>query len=163
MRTSWTLALPSWILIGTAAPIAEASEVYVGAAPARADDLVPAPSTNGCSDVWRTWPAVQQTAVERGTVVVFDLVSRVGNAFFDLRSVIEVSRWLESPAGDEPRSIVEQAACRPAAAHQALPVTIFGADLLHRTFSILSVTSTERTQQLSFRWNRKSRNSRIPS
>lgn len=93
MRAISTLALRSWVLVGVALgqSIAKASEFRVGAAPARADDLVRASAESDCSDVWRTWPTVQQSAVERGTVMVFDLVSRVGQSFSDLRSVIEVS------------------------------------------------------------------------
>lgn len=98
MRILCALSFPSWILLGTARSIAKASELYVSAAPARADDLVPGLSANGCGEVWRTWPTVQNNAVERGTVMVFDLVSRVGNAFLDLRQVIgvsDVTGWLE--------------------------------------------------------------------
>lgn len=90
MRTFSVLVFPSWVLLGAARSIAKAAEVYIGAAPARADDLVRTPSASECGVAWRTWPVVQQKAIAHGTVMVFDLVSRVGNAFLDLRSVIEV-------------------------------------------------------------------------
>eukprot|EP00903_Cladosiphon_okamuranus_P009201 g8787.t1 len=94
MRAFLALAFPSWVLLGTASPIAETPE-FIEAAPARIDDLVHSPSGTGCGEAWRTWPTVQHDAVKRGTVMVFDLVSRVGNAFLDLRGVIEICRWLE--------------------------------------------------------------------
>lgn len=89
------VAFPAWVLLGTATSIGRASEVNNGAPAARADDFLPGPSAEGCDEVWRTWPNVQRNAVASGTVMVFDLVSRVGNAFMDLRNVIEVSerRW----------------------------------------------------------------------
>ncbi|CAM9750176.1 unnamed protein product [Ectocarpus sp. 13 AM-2016] len=60
-----------------------------------ANQLVNAPADSECDELWRTWPAMQESAIANGTVVVFDLVSRVGNAFMDLRNVIQVARWLE--------------------------------------------------------------------
>lgn len=90
MRTFSKLAFPSWVVLGAALSVVKASELYLGAAPARADDLVRAPSASDCGEVWRTWPVVQRNAVQSGNVMVFDLVSRVGNAFLDLRSVIQV-------------------------------------------------------------------------
>lgn len=91
MRTFSVLALPIWALLGTAGAQTKVSELRDEPALAFADDIVPDPFRKGCGEAWRTWPTVQQRAVESGTVMVFDLVSRVGNAFLDLRNVIEVS------------------------------------------------------------------------
>lgn len=58
-----------------------------------ANQLVHVPPDSECDELWRTWPAMQESAIANGTVVVFDLVSRVGNAFMDLRNIIQV--WSE--------------------------------------------------------------------
>lgn len=91
MRLLLAVAFPFGVLFGAAHSIANASESSFGAAPARADDLVRTSIESTCGEVWRSWPTAQSNAMERGTVMVFDLVSRVGKAFLDLRSVIEVS------------------------------------------------------------------------
>ncbi|CAN0008770.1 unnamed protein product [Ectocarpus fasciculatus] len=67
----------------------------VAAAQGAANHLVHAPADSECDELWRTWPAMQDSAIANGTVVVFDLVARVGNAFMDLRHIIQVARWLE--------------------------------------------------------------------
>ncbi|CAM9182432.1 unnamed protein product [Ectocarpus sp. 8 AP-2014] len=54
----------------------------VAAVQGAANQLVHAPADSECDELWRTWPAMQESAIANGTVVVFDLVSRV-------------ARWLE--------------------------------------------------------------------
>lgn len=79
------------VLLGAAQSRADVVETEAEARVARrADDFVRAPADRGCDALWRTWPAVNKRGVDSGTVMVFDLVSRVGNAFMDLKSVIQV-------------------------------------------------------------------------
>lgn len=93
MRTFSGLAAASWILLGAAQFTADGLEAEAEAhVVPRGDDFVRAPADRGCETVWRTWPSVQKKGVDSGTVMVFDLVSRVGNAFMDLKGVIQVRR-----------------------------------------------------------------------
>lgn len=89
MRTFSGLAAVCCILLGAAQFTADGTEAEAEARVApRVDDFVRAPAS--CDTVWRTWPSVQKKAVDSETVMVFDLVSRVGNAFLDLKGVIQV-------------------------------------------------------------------------
>lgn len=55
-------SLPAWVLLG--------------ATPASAHDLVRAPCAKVRDEVWRNWPTVDNNVLERGTVMVFNLVSK---------------------------------------------------------------------------------------
>lgn len=52
-------------------------------------DLVYAPNAT-CNDFWLAWPAMQDRAIARGTVVVFDLNDSVGNLFRTLALLMQV-------------------------------------------------------------------------
>ena len=43
-----------------------------------------------CDGFWLAWPAVQERAIARGTVVVFDLNDSVGNLFRTLALLMQV-------------------------------------------------------------------------
>ena len=43
-----------------------------------------------CNDFWLSWPAMQERAIARGTVVVFDMHDSVGNLFRTLNLLIQV-------------------------------------------------------------------------
>ena len=55
----------------------------------RRHGLVYAPNAT-CDDFWLAWPAVQERAIARGTVVVFDLNDSVGNLFRALALLMQV-------------------------------------------------------------------------
>ena len=55
----------------------------------RRHGLVYAPNAT-CDDFWLAWPAVQERAIARGTVVVFDLNDSVGNLFRSLALLMQV-------------------------------------------------------------------------
>ncbi|CAM9873547.1 unnamed protein product [Ectocarpus sp. 12 AP-2014] len=48
-----------------------------------------------CDAVWASWPAVQETAITEGSVLVFDIFPSVGNLFVALHSIVKVCRFLE--------------------------------------------------------------------
>ncbi|CAM9205438.1 unnamed protein product [Ectocarpus sp. 12 AP-2014] len=43
-----------------------------------------------CDAVWASWPAVQETAITEGSVLVFDIFPSVGNLFVALHSIVKV-------------------------------------------------------------------------
>lgn len=50
----------------------------------------------GCDEVWASWPAVQEAAVEKGTVVMFGLFPAVGNIFIVLENLIKVEFFVNA-------------------------------------------------------------------
>ncbi|CAB1118918.1 unnamed protein product [Ectocarpus sp. CCAP 1310/34] len=48
-----------------------------------------------CDSTWSSWPSVQEAAVARGTVVVFNVFPSVGNMFVILHNIIKTARLLE--------------------------------------------------------------------
>ncbi|CAM9261505.1 unnamed protein product [Ectocarpus sp. 13 AM-2016] len=48
-----------------------------------------------CDAIWTSWPAVQETAIARGTVLVFDVFPSIGNLFITLHRIIKTARLLE--------------------------------------------------------------------
>lgn len=108
----------------------------VAAVQGAANQLVHAPADSECDELWRTWPAMQESAIANGTVVVFDLVSRVGNAFMDLRNIIQV--WVEQErfGGQYPSRFVIPMTfvcthCRAKARHDLLGPPIDALQELH--------------------------------
>ncbi|CAM9203762.1 unnamed protein product [Ectocarpus sp. 13 AM-2016] len=73
---------------GSSVDIAEEETVQ------RTDRFVPT-TEDDCDTVWTSWPEVQEAAIARGTVLVFDIFPSVGNLFITLRSVIKTARLLE--------------------------------------------------------------------
>lgn len=55
----------------------------------RRDSFMYAPDAT-CDDVWLSWPAMQERAIARGTVLVFNLHDSVGNLFRTLNLVMQV-------------------------------------------------------------------------
>lgn len=55
----------------------------------RGNSLVYAPNAI-CDDLWLTWPAVQERAIADGTVLVFDVITSVGNLFLAFNTMIQV-------------------------------------------------------------------------
>ncbi|CAN0047547.1 unnamed protein product, partial [Pylaiella littoralis] len=48
-----------------------------------------------CSEVWASWPAIQEFAVAKGTVIVFHAFPSVGNLFIVLLHLMKVARLLQ--------------------------------------------------------------------
>lgn len=58
----------------------------------RGDSLVYAPNAT-CGDLWLSWPAMQERAIESGTVLVFDVMTSVGNLFVAFKTMIKVRHF----------------------------------------------------------------------
>lgn len=61
-------------------------------------NFVYAPNAS-CDEMWLSWPAMQEGAMARGTFIVFDAISSVGNLFIIINTVMQV-RCKDSTAVD---------------------------------------------------------------
>ena len=52
-------------------------------------NLVYAPHAT-CNDIWLSWPAMQERAIARGTFLVFDVITSVGNLFIIFDTLMKV-------------------------------------------------------------------------
>lgn len=56
------------------------------------DSFVYAPNAT-CDDLWLSWPAMQEKAIAAGTVLVYDVITSVGNLFISFGALIKVTTY----------------------------------------------------------------------
>ncbi|CAM9095195.1 unnamed protein product [Scytosiphon promiscuus] len=61
----------------------------------RRSDLFVSNADDRCDAMWTSWPAVHETAIDRGTFLVFKLFPSIGNLFNTLNDVLKIARLLE--------------------------------------------------------------------